>query len=257
MKSIMAISEEELRDFYEEGYSSSGGEGTLFASWRAESAKAKADHIHTLLPESAVKEQPSLLEVGCGDGALLAELQRRRPDWAYAGVDIAQSATELASARNPAAKIQTYDGRSLPFENGEFEIGVLSHVLEHVEDPVALLAETGRVCRLVVIEIPLEANLSAQRKAKVSAAAEIGHLHHFSLEDARSLITNAGLIKHDELTDALSRKVQRFFAASAPQKLKAEIKALSRTAIHLLSPAIATRLFTVHYAALCSRPSTI
>src|SRR5258708_28120884 len=69
-------SREELVGFYDEAYSHRGPEAQLYARWRALGARGKADHVIDLCSRGGV-EPASTLEVGCGDGALLAELARR------------------------------------------------------------------------------------------------------------------------------------------------------------------------------------
>jgi ubiquinone/menaquinone biosynthesis C-methylase UbiE len=193
----------------------------------------------------------STLEVGCGDGALLCELRRRSFGGCLEGVEIAQAAVEIARARREIDAVQLYDGEHLPLPSGERSLGVLSHVLEHVPDPAALLAETARVCRAVVVEVPLEDNLSARRPAKRRHAAEVGHLRSFSRETMRAVAAQAGLHVAGELEDPLPRPVQRFFANTPKARLQADIRWGVRTGMHRLSPALARRLFTVHYACLC------
>ena len=55
-----------------------------------------------------------VLDIGCGDGALIVELSRREPSWRFAGVEIAERAVELAGGRCPDADIRWYDGETLP-----------------------------------------------------------------------------------------------------------------------------------------------
>jgi len=68
-----------LREHYERDYSRGGEEGRRFAAWRELSAWAKADHVLALAPDAEGRPRRRLLDVGCGDGSLLAELGRRRP----------------------------------------------------------------------------------------------------------------------------------------------------------------------------------
>jgi SAM-dependent methyltransferase len=202
----------------------------------------------------------STLEVGCGDGALLCELHHRGFGGTLAGVEIAPAAVAIARARAAIARVEVYDGRRLPARAGEYELGVLSHVLEHVREPAALLAEVARACRAVVVEVPLEDNLSARRAAKRAHAAEVGHLHRLSRAAARQLVSDAGLRLAGELEDPLPLEVHRFLA-SPPDAATAETGAIAATTAtvkwalragpHRLAPGLARRLFTVHYACLC------
>jgi len=121
-------------------------------------------------------------------------------------------------------------------------------VREHVYDPVGPLREAARVCGTVVLEIPLEANVSARRAAKRHHAEEIGHLHAFSRTSARGL-ARAGLELLGELTDPLGRDVHR--RTSGPGR--GDAKWLVRAALHAASPALAARLFTLHWTAACRR----
>ena len=245
----------DLREFYERSYSGSGAEAERFAAWREMSARAKADHVLALA--SATAGRPArVLDIGCGDGALIARLAARQPRWEFAGVEIAERAVELARARCPQAQITIYDGSSLPFERHAFELAVLSHVLEHVTDPVSVLREAARVSRLLVVEVPLEANLSTRRQSKRQIARDVGHIQRFSRRGVSGLAAQAGLRVIGELSDPLGREAHSFFADSPSVKARAYAKWGLRAATHGVWSAAAQRLFTVHYACLCE-PATV
>lgn len=239
-----------LMRFYDDAYTRGGEKGALYARWRALGAVGKADHVIALCARVGLTPA-NTLDVGCGDGALLSELHRRGFGGALAGVEIAQAAVDIARARPETHSVERYDGVRLPMDGGAYELGVLSHVLEHVEDPAGLLAEVGRVCRAVVAEVPLEANLSARRAAKRAHAAEVGHLQRLDRSAARALVARAGLVAVGELEDPLPLAAQRFFAAGPRARALATGKWAVRAGTHRLAPALARRLFTVHYACLC------
>ncbi|HWG07926.1 MAG TPA: class I SAM-dependent methyltransferase [Solirubrobacteraceae bacterium] len=239
-----------LTRFYERAYSHGPTQSALYARWRALGAVGKADHVIALCDRAGVRPA-STLEVGCGDGALLCELHRRRFGGRLSGLEISDAAVAIARERTQIDAVERYDGAHIPHADGAHDLGILSHVLEHVPDPAALLREVARVCSAVVVEVPLEANLSARRAGKREHAAEVGHLQRLDRDRARRIVADAGLILAGELEDALPLSVHRFFATSAPARVRGTLKWGLRSSLHRTLPGLARRLFTVHYACLC------
>jgi SAM-dependent methyltransferase len=239
-----------LARFYDEAYSQDAGAAQLYARWRALGAVGKAEHTIALCKRTGVRPV-STLEVGCGDGALLCELRRHSFGGRLSGAEISEAAAALSRARPEIDDVVVYDGLHLPAAAGAYDLGILSHVLEHVPDPAALLAEVARACRAVVVEVPLEANLSARRGAKRRSSAEVGHLQRLDRSETRRIVARAGLAIACELDDPLPLTVVSFFATSRTGRAKAAAKWAFRSGIHGLAPPLARRLFTVHYASLC------
>jgi SAM-dependent methyltransferase len=248
---------EELVRFYDEGYTQRPADASRYAAWRALGAVGKADHVLALCSRAgrwAGGRPINTLEVGCGDGALLCELHRRGfgGGGLFAGVEITAAAVEIARAVVEIDSVELYDGLHLPAPDGTYDLGILSHVLEHVPDPPALLAEVARACRAVVVEVPLEQNISAKRASKREHADEVGHLQRLSREDAREIVAHAGLRISGELEDPLPLAVYRFLAPdTASARVAATAKWGLRAGLHRVAPSLARRLFTVHYACLC------
>lgn len=240
--------------FYDDAYSKEPGDAARYSRWRALGALGKADHVIALCARAGLSPA-STLDVGCGDGALLGELHRRRFGGRLAGVEITAAAVAIARARPEIESVEVYDGAHLPHADGAFEVGILSHVLEHVRDPPALLAEVARACRAVVVEVPLEANLSARRRSKREHSEEVGHLQRLDRSAAREIIARAGLRILVEVDDPLPLEVHRFFASTAPARAAATARWATRRALHTISPPLARRAFTVHYACLCTAGS--
>jgi SAM-dependent methyltransferase len=246
----MSTEQQTLQRFYEEAYSQPPELAERYSRWRALGAVTKADHVTELCKRAGLAPR-TLLDVGCGDGALLSELHRRGFGGTLSGLELSTAAAALARSRPGIERVDCFDGRHVPFPDGSFELGVLSHVLEHVDDPPVLLGEVARVCGAVVVEVPLEANLSAGRAAKRAHAEEVGHLQRLDRAGARAIVAGAGLTIACELEDALPLAVQRFFADGSYARALATGKWALRAGLHRLGPALARRLFTVHYAALC------
>jgi SAM-dependent methyltransferase len=245
----------ELVRFYDAAYTEQDPAlAALYARWRALGAVGKADHVLELCARAGVGAggHPfKTLEVGCGDGALLSELHRRNFGGRLAGVEITQAAVDIARERSEIDSVELYDGLRLEVPDGTYELGILSHVLEHVPDPAELLREVARACRAVLVEVPLEANLSARRSSKREHAEEVGHLQRLSRARARLIVVRAGLRIACELEDPLPLAVHRFFAATPSARGLATAKWAVRAGLHRLAPSSARRLFTVHYACLC------
>ena len=251
--STLAPDEAELQSFYERGYALTPQEAARYARWRALGARGKAEHVIALCARAGLSPS-STLEVGCGDGALLSELHRRGFGGRLAGLEISQAAVAIAGSREEIASVKRYDGTHIPAGESAYELGVISHVLEHVRDPPALLAEAARACAAVVIEVPLEANVSARRAGRREHSSEVGHLQRLDRAGARGIIASAGLRTAGEIEDPLALEVQLFFADSAGARLRARARGGVRAGLYGLAPALARRLFTVHYAALCVPP---
>jgi SAM-dependent methyltransferase len=243
----------DLVSFYDEAYSSEPAEAALYARWRALGAVGKAEHVIALCARAGVRPA-STLEVGCGDGALLSELHRRGFGGALSGVEITDAAVQIARTRSEIEAVDLYDGLHLPVPDGTYELGILSHVLEHVPDPAALLAEVARACRAVIVEVPLEANRSARRAGKRAHAAEVGHLQRLDRSAARQIVVHAGLSIAVELEDPLPLAVHLFFATDPGARAAATAKWAIRAAAYRLVPRLARRTFTLHYACLCLPP---
>jgi SAM-dependent methyltransferase len=236
--------------FYEDAYSQDPVSAARYARWRALGALGKAEHAIVLCERAGIAPA-STLDVGCGDGALLCELYRRGFGGRLSGVEIAEAAVSIARARPGIDSVERFDGHNLPDRDRSYDLGILSHVLEHVAEPEALLGEVARVSKAVLVEVPLEDNLSARRPSKRRHAGEIGHLQRLDRGTVRAIARRAGLVVAGELTDPLDREVHRFFAATPAARRTATARWAVRSSIHTIAPPLARRLFTVHYACLC------
>jgi len=237
--------------FYDDAYAPRDpADATRYARWRALGAIGKAEHVLALCERTGLSPT-STLEIGCGDGALLCELRRRGFGGRLEGVEITRAAVEIARGRAEIDRVELYDGVHLPATDGEYGLGILSHVLEHVPDPPALLAEAARACGAVVVEVPLEANLSARRASKREHADEVGHLQRLDRAAVREIVARAGLRVVGELEDPLPSSVHVFFATTVLARGLGRAKWALRAGLHRLAPGLTRRLFTVHYACLC------
>ena len=106
------------------------------------------DALAQLVPQGA-----RVLDLGCGDGAMLAHLQRTRGCSGY-GIEI-DDANVLACVRRGVNVIQLNldEGLSL-FEDASFDVVLQIDTLQHLRNAEVMLRETVRVGRFGVVAFP-------------------------------------------------------------------------------------------------------
>lgn len=87
------------------------------------------------------------IDVGCGPGALTAELVTRLGPAAVAAVDPSEPFVAAAQARNPGVDVRRASAEQLPFPDDTFDAALAQLVVHFMSDPVAGLAEMARVTR--------------------------------------------------------------------------------------------------------------
>ena len=85
-----------------------------------------------------------VLDVGCGDGQISAQLARSRSDISIVGIEVL-----LRPERHIA--VQEFDGTTIPFEGSTFDVVMFVDVLHHTTEPAVLLAEAARVTSKYVL----------------------------------------------------------------------------------------------------------
>lgn len=99
-----------------------------------------------------VKPEWSVLDVGCGNGALSKDLAQKCRK--VTGIEISEKKIAKAKARCPQATFIHGDATQYPFRE-EFDAIVLSNVLEHIEDRVVFLSKLKRLSPVFLIRVPL------------------------------------------------------------------------------------------------------
>ena len=88
-----------------------------------------------------------VLDVGCGPGALTAELVARVGPEAVSAVDPSEPFVDAARARYPAVDVQQASAEQLPFPDQAFDATLAQLVVHFMSDPAAGVAEMRRVTR--------------------------------------------------------------------------------------------------------------
>ncbi len=144
-----------------------------------------------------------VLDLGCGPGDLLAELIDRRGCRGQ-GVEVSTEAFHACVARGIPV-VQADLDQGLPdFEDGAFDVVVLSQTLQAVRRPVPLLREMMRVGRVGVVSFPnfahwrLRLDIGVRGRMPVSRTLpypwyETPNIHLCTLRDFESLAASEGL----------------------------------------------------------------
>jgi len=224
-----------LRDLYDDYYESP-------MEWRLIGAVDKVKNIIKLCNKYPHQK---ILEIGSGEGAILKRLSDVNFGDALYSVEISKSAVDVIAKRNikKLVKGRLFDGYNLPYGNNEFDLAILSHVLEHVEYPRKILYEASRVAKYVFIEVPLEDHL---RLGKNFVFDRVGHINYYRSKTIRRLLQTCDL-------EVLSCLLANSSYTSYKYRFgkKAFLRYLPKELFLRVMPAIATKFFTYHYALLC------
>ena len=87
------------------------------------------------------------LDVGCGPGALTAELVRRLGSAAVSAVDPSEQFVAAIQERHPEVTVRRAWAEHLPFPDQAFDAAMAQLVVHFMADPVAGLREMARVTR--------------------------------------------------------------------------------------------------------------
>lgn len=104
---------------------------------------AKTETDAAVFYQRAPAPGTSLLDVGCGDGSMMAQM--RDLGWTVEGIDVDPASVAAAKQRGLRVRQGRLETERFPAQS--FDVVTHSHVLEHVHDPITLLRECHRVLK--------------------------------------------------------------------------------------------------------------
>lgn len=130
--------------------------------------------------------QPVILDIGCGTGMLLEDLQQMGP---ATGLDFSMVALEYCKNRG-IDKLGRADVRHIPVKDNSIDIITALDLIEHIEDDHGLMAEFQRVLKpggLAIMSVP------AHKKLWSGHDVALHHFRRYEKPEFRQLIEGAGL----------------------------------------------------------------
>jgi SAM-dependent methyltransferase len=134
---------------------------------------------------------PSVLDIGCATGALLAFLRDR--GWRTAGVEISPSAEYARNGRGLDVRGMSLEECRFPPES--FDLVLASHLIEHLNAPSAFIAEAWRILRpgaWLIITTPNIAGFQARLLGSRWRSAIFDHLYLFSARTIKAMLSSRG-----------------------------------------------------------------
>lgn len=150
--------------------------------------RARNRLIEWVLSEQA-QTATSLLEIGCGNGFVLAALEGARPDLALSGAELGRNGLTIARKRLERTTLYQFDARSTPFQSA-FDVVCALDVVEHIDEDVAVLDQMRQAVvpgGLIVVTVP-------QHQSLWSPADDYaGHKRRYSRSELMSKMKSVGL----------------------------------------------------------------
>jgi SAM-dependent methyltransferase len=155
-----------------------------------------AERVRALTPHLLARWVSSgkrVLDVGCGPG----RLARWVAPYAESVLGIDRDAALIEHARKvtsaPNVRFEVGDATGLP--DGRYDIAILSHVLEHIQDPEALLRSMRELVPRLIIEVPefgREPLDWVRRDLALDFSTDADHLREYTRDTLRTQVERAG-----------------------------------------------------------------
>ncbi|NUN70028.1 MAG: methyltransferase domain-containing protein [Bacteroidetes bacterium] len=166
-----------------------------------------------------------VLDLGCGNGALLERLKRER-QVTEAGVELSESGVFVCQQKGLHVRAGRID-EVLPYDTDAFDVAICNVTIQMVMYPEVLLREMKRVARYQIVSFPnfgfwrnrMDLLLHGRMPRPMLFGYSwysTGHIHQLSFRDFEDLVAAVGGLKirqviHDRPQDPLRRTVAALF----------------------------------------------
>lgn len=187
---IIRLNDNEWSELYSDGYFSE------MTRWWANKRARERQYVLSLLEKYSDNKIKNFLEVGCGEGYVLAEAAKR--GWKVHGIDVYDN--RIDAARREDISFSIGDIFTVRYPDNHFDCIYMDSVLEHVPDPAAYLKELNRIIKkggILYFAVPNEDGLvydlknllSGQPGKKTATFTPFLHPYHINGFTKKSLVT--------------------------------------------------------------------
>ena len=163
-----------------------GAEQAVFDQSSGEASSRSLRLLTALRDSIALPAQGRMLDVGCGNGAMLRTFGTALPGWSLAGTELGGKYRVLVENIPGVESLYTCPPAEVP---GQFDLITMIHVLEHIPQPERFLARLLSKLvpgGLLVVELP-------HHVANPFELLIADHCTHFAAATAAALLERAGL----------------------------------------------------------------
>jgi len=132
----------------------------------------------------------NFLDLGVFNSPLIIELKRRFPNSEFIGLDHCGPVLRELQERHPEVRYVVGDVKKIPFKDNYFDYVVAGELIEHLEDPKALIKEAMRVLKGGGVF-----SLSTPKEESKEKFVSNEHLWSFNEEDIKKLLKPYGRLE--------------------------------------------------------------
>jgi 2-polyprenyl-3-methyl-5-hydroxy-6-metoxy-1,4-benzoquinol methylase len=135
-------------------HQAAGVEQAVFEQSSGSSVSRSQQLLSALGEQVRLPETGRMLDVGCGNGAMLRAFSRVAPRWSLAGTELSDRHRALIAGIEHTEPLYTCPPEQVP---GTFDLVTMVHVLEHIPDPREFLVAIGPKLfdgGLLVVQLP-------------------------------------------------------------------------------------------------------
>ena len=199
------------------------------SSWHVGDSPWKAGQIFKMIKRNEL-ELKSVVEVGCGAGEVLVQLQLLLNDQhiKYEGYDISPDAFELSKGR-ANKQLKFFNEDLLVKNNVFFDLCLIIDVIEHVDNYVDFIKQCGNKATFKMYHIPIDLHVnSLLRNYPIKAKNQVGHIHFFTKDTALAAVSDSG----QEIIDYFYTPA----SIARPRTVKGKFLNLFRRALYKMNP---------------------